>query len=215
VADISHFLGTDVTLLDSVFGADITTLNQILGLDVVLETILVEDLFTDTDTTLLSDHTPDTDTEGNGWGLNPFSTISGNQAKMASTRFSTSIIDSGVADVTVTCEIHSTNLIGICTNMLDHDDGWCGMVNGASGYIYELTAGTPTSRDSAATTVVAGDIFTMISNGDTITLESDSSTNPLDLSYNTSGRSNKTETHSGIVCGNAGTYYWDNFKVVD
>lgn len=141
---------------------------------------LVADAFTDTNGTSIEDHTPDTDNSGWGWGdLASTWDIQSNRLRNTGSvaGWGYVVIQTEQPDVDMEVDIvvpaASNVAIAMLVRLKDQDNFW--KVENQTGtdtlHIYEVVGGTPTSRDSGAATMDAGNTYTLrvVTSGDTIT----------------------------------------------
>jgi len=188
-------------------------------------TILVEDTFTDTNGVLLSAHTPDTDTVGSGWIVEqgtPVIVDNKVEANGVDTTFIRCSIDSGKADVIITCDIEVASeqtTQQVILRFTDGNNRWFVQITANTGVedtfnLLERNASVTTVR---ATTsgffVVTGQIVTIrvVASGSTISATLDGGN---EISY--SGATfNQTVTKHGLGLRGDEIRTADNFKVVD
>lgn len=177
---------------------------------------LVNDTFTDTNGTALEDHTPDTDSVGWGWGnLTGTWDIQGNKAQPdgVTSAWNHVVIQSGDANATVEVDLTvaggATSAVRMLVRAIDSTNFWA--IENQTGtdtlQIYEVLAGVPTSRDSGAATMDAGNTYTLkvVLNGTTITAYWD---NVETASYGSASK------FSGIPIHGIGSYVGGGFTVV-
>lgn len=185
-------------------------------------TTLVHDTFTDSDSTALTAHTPNTDVEGGGWSFaetdaTPDPIISSNQFRApAHTGTPTfpdmvSYIDSGVADVVIDLDGYmGVDVFAWCGVALRYTDNnnywsvWC-RANDNFLYITERNAGTTTNRASIAFTTSASTSVALhvVASGSTITATADGGS---EASYSSATLNQSVGVH-GIVVRRASTSF--------
>jgi len=174
---------------------------------------LVRDLFEDTDGTLLTSHTPNTDVESGGWSNNSGSIeIVSNNAEEDAYTTSISTIDSGKSDVVITAngQIYKSGTApsssgGVVLRFSDTSNYWVCRVstyatNPYTWAILEMNGGSLTSR--ASQQGVTGGVNKLVSNEMIITasgsgIRFEVPDEGVDISYN-SATHNQTETKHGI-----------------
>ena len=133
--------------------------------------VLVFDTFTDTDGTLLTDHTPDRDVVGGGWTVvTNTMDIQSNELRYKNTtndRTVTAFISHTAADSLVEALMQFDNNIGRHTKLLcrykDTANNWSQQMTNSSGAkvrLYEKVANVNTERGSYTSLSVAGDYNT-------------------------------------------------------
>jgi hypothetical protein len=122
--------------------------------------VVVQDAFTDSNGTLLTNHTPDIDTEGGGWSVG--SQFSGSPPTITSNRVDCNgdvnvIIDSGQSDLVITQVSGSagTRNFGTVFRWQDADNHWTTFYrsNNNDGALYEDDATVVTQRDFVSVTI--------------------------------------------------------------
>ena len=118
---------------------------------------VVQDTFTDSDSTGLDAHTPDVDSVGSGWVEHAgIWEIQSNKLAAAVSGGAQASIDSGESDVDInsTITFTGTSKAGFVTRYTDADNYWqVWMDTGNYISLYERTTGTTTLRDSATPTI--------------------------------------------------------------
>ncbi|NIT58398.1 MAG: hypothetical protein GWN00_19880 [Aliifodinibius sp.] len=127
-------------------------------------TIKVQDTFTDTNGTLLNNHTPDTDVVGGGWSGSTAAEINSNQLRF-DTDNSTNTIDGGTSDgdiyfdwIVASAALNRNSLIYRYT---DDNNHWRYNLREDNGdvRIVERNGGTNTTRDTASFTFSGGTTY--------------------------------------------------------
>jgi len=193
---------------------------------------LVQDTFTDTDSVLLVNHTPDVDTVGTGWILHVLTVGSTNGMLITSNKAQDSVgtatgsayayvIDAGQADCTITSDFFTGgtngNLSGFSYRVPGAQDYFVAVMNTATDElrIYEETGGTATLRASSDTSVPFAISTTyalsLVLSGNSATL----TVGAQSVSYSTAVRNTVTSHGLGSVSGTATDgANWDDYEVV-
>lgn len=177
-------------------------------------TTYVEDTFTDTNSTALTAHTPDTDVVGTGWeAVTNLFDIQSNKTTTNSSGDNVAVIDSGQADCTIRTTLNfDANLKypAIMFRVTDADNMWYAQntVNTTFEMI-ERTTASNTSRASTAKTFSNSTdyAFDVVLSGDSITAHVDGGS---EITYSSSVRN--TVTKHGIRAYQTETTF-DDFSV--
>lgn len=182
-------------------------------------TTLVSDTFTDTDTTVLTSHTPDIDDVGGGWSLSAgtIGTIDSNTAITGgnATR-ECYVIDAGAGSVSITADLRWYQNALVAT----HYNGIVFRVTGSTDYLFagfndtafvlgKCVGGTYTAFDSSAFTPVIDTWYTIA-----LTITGDDLSATLDGGYDVSATDTTSsgETVVGII-SYRNRMRFDNFLV--
>lgn len=184
----------------------------------------VTDTFTDTNGTLLTAHTPDSDAVGTGWEGSSQFEIQGNAAEFVGASADQFIgVDLGDTSLDMTVDIDLSGGVadwpGVWFNGGVSGGGIpsnCWFIEADSGFSYELferVGGVRTSR-AVTTAVIPGtgtETWRVVVKSDSIHFYVD---NKLVLRYAPGGSLSYLGTYAGIKTGSAGYVAWDNFSVI-
>lgn len=183
--------------------------------------VLVKDLFTDDDDTVLTNHTPDIDTVGNGWVAGSTSwTIDTNAALTPSAANRQYMwIDSGATDVIITATLTIpgtwTSSVGLIARLKDGDECWFYIAHSSTGEarIYTDSAGFSLEDQSSGVVFTAGNSYDLkvVVSGNAHTMYVDS----VQQAAVASDASFNTQTNVGLwTNGPTGDQIIDDFLVI-
>jgi len=228
-AGISTLSATDSSLTtgDKVaIGPSSTTANDIQYdfIKVIKGTTEVQpvvDTFTDTDTTALASHTPDTDTEAGGWteDLGTWSVTSNTIRQTDLSTTSEALIDVGVEDMLVEADVTVNGTAGgqgVTARATDADNKYVAYGNPGTNtwFLRKKVGGTATTLASTSKTITAATSYNMklLTVGDVqiATIDDGSKLYATDTAVPSGG------TKAGLNdYHNSGTVVWDNFTVTN
>jgi len=172
--------------------------------------VYVWDTFTDTNGTLLSSHTPDTDSEGGGWQGNDVD-IQSNEAAPVGSGARICMIDAGVSDCIITAGLTigaSGAIHGFGFRYIDGSNLWALTIKKSTTTLdlVERNGGTNTVRDSDSSAPTGDLDMTVTLDGTSI----EGDYGGTQVSYTSSFQ--ETETYHGLYGTNASNK-WDDFEI--
>lgn len=179
----------------------------------------VQDTFTDTNGTLLTAHTPDTDTVGTGWAGSGDFEIQSNVAEFVGAGSDAFIgIDAGVTtgtyEVTITRTSGNWHGLWFCGNSTSGtipSNVWFveADINGTYE-LFERVSGTRTSRGTGGTPSSSAEAWRVVVTSTSIAFYVD---DVLTISYSPGGSLTFADSYCGIKTGSVGTVTWDDLEV--
>lgn len=179
---------------------------------------LIQDTFTDVNTTALSDHTPNTAPLGASWAYSisdggPITILTDKAILPDSLETAGYTIDPGQADLVITCDITlpaDTIMTGILARYYDGSNYFRFYLNATTAYIAKVEGGSATILDSAAHELTDTASLTIRIKGNLLTFDVGSAS----LSAVSSFEAGVTPIGIiGYTDGMAGAVTWDNLLV--